>query len=272
MKWFNKCKVLKIEIERSFFLTVHIQKVVVNENSIILGMTKYEYLLFDADGTLYDFEDAEKNAIKDTWEKYNIPLNDTTINCYRKHNHRCWKELEEGTMSYQVLPYKRFELAFGELGLDIDPKTFGDEFLENLGKSSLLFPGALDILNKLKSRGYRIFIITNGLSVAQKVRFNRAETNSIYEKIFCSENLGVNKPDKRFFDIVFEKIGLHQLSDTERQNKAIVIGDSLSSDIQGGINAGLNTVWYNPKKNQSNPNIQPTHTIHNLVELLEYFQ
>lgn len=235
-------------------------------------MSKYEYLLFDADGTLYDFHYAEENAIQETWTAYNIPLNDTTLKCFHKHNSLCWKQLEEGKIGYDVLPRKRFELTFNELGYShIDPQKFNDDYLSNLSKHGKLFPQSLDVLKTLKSRGYRIFIVTNGIYSVQKHRFNQEETKGIYEKIFCSESLHANKPDPKFFEAVFKEIGLADISEEERRNKAIVIGDSLTSDIQGGINAKLNTIWYNPNNLPINEKIRPTFVIHQLKELLDYF-
>lgn len=235
-------------------------------------MSHYEYLLFDADGTLYDFQDAEKHAIQETWNAYKIPINETTLSCFHKHNGLCWKQLEEGKIGYDVLPRKRFELTFNELGYShIDPQKFNDDYLSNLSKNGKLFPQALEVLKTLKNRGYRLFIVTNGIYSVQKERFNQKETNGIYEKIFCSEQLKVNKPHRKFFDLVFKEIGLADISEEERKKKAIVIGDSLTSDIQGGINANLNTIWYNPKNQPVNEKVKPTFIIHQLNELLDYF-
>ena len=235
-------------------------------------MSKYEYLLFDADGTLYDFHYAEEHAIDETWKAYNIPINEKTLECFHRNNGFCWKSLEEGKLGYDTLPRKRFELTFNELGYThIDPSKFNDDYLKNLSRHGKLFPQSLNVLKTLKSRGYKIFIVTNGIYSVQKVRFNQEETNGIYEKIFCSEQLHANKPDPKFFEAVFKDTGLDQLSEEERRNKAIVIGDSLTSDIQGGINAKLNTIWYNPKNIPINEKVKPTHVIHELNELLDFF-
>ncbi|KAK8897491.1 hypothetical protein M9Y10_015446 [Tritrichomonas musculus] len=235
-------------------------------------MNQYEYILFDADGTLYDFPYAEEHAIQETWDAYKIPVNEITLTCFRKHNIFCWKQLEEGLIGYDALQPKRFELMFGELGYnEINPSKFNHDYIDNITKHSKLFPQSLEVLKELKNRGYKLFIITNGIYSFQKEPFNREETKNIFEKVFYSQILNVCKPDKKFFDHVFKGIGLENVSAEERKKKVIVVGDSLTSDIQGGINANLDTIWFNPNKTPVNEKVKPTFVINQLNELLDYF-
>lgn len=235
-------------------------------------MNKYEYILFDADGTLYDFPTAEKNAIQETWSAHKIPINETTLSCFHKHNGFCWKQLEEGTIGYDVLPNKRFQLMFDELGYShLDPPKFNDEYISNITKHTKLFPQSLEVLKTLQNRGYKLFIITNGIYTFQREPFYREETKEIFSQVFYSSKLNVCKPNKKFFDKVFKELGLDEISVDERKQKVIVIGDSLTSDIQGGINASLDTIWYNPNNLPVNEKVTPTFVVNQLVDLLQYF-
>ncbi|OHT07441.1 putative HAD-hydrolase YfnB [Tritrichomonas foetus] len=225
---------------------------------------KYDILLFDADGTLYDFAETEKNSIKWTWEQYGIPLNDETRGCFKKYNTKAWGMIEAGTLTIEELKSIRFKWTFEELGLNIDTKQFAEDFMINTGKTGVLFDGALNLLRELKNRGYKIYIVTNGIGKVQHSRFEKPETQQIYSGIFCGEDLGVSKPQKEFFMKVFEKIGV---TEEEARSRCIVVGDSLTSDIQGGINAGLDTIWYNPAGKNSEK-VTPTHIVSDYSQIL----
>ena len=228
---------------------------------------QYKYLLFDADGTLYNFEKTEENAIKWTWEQYNIPQNEETVGCFMRNNSKAWSMIEQGTLTVERLKTIRFEWVFSELKLDIDPKKFAQSFMDNLGKTGELLPNSLEVLKELKRRGYTIYILTNGIYQVQSKRFTLPEVDGIFDRIFCSEKMGVSKPKKEFYDIVFSELGFSE----EQRKQSIMIGDSLSSDIQGGINAGLDTIWFNPNKLPQKPNIKPTHEINDIRQVLDFF-
>lgn len=231
-------------------------------------MNQYEYILFDADGTLYDFPYAEEHAIQETWNSYKIPINDHTLSCFRKHNGFCWKQLEEGKIGYDTLQPKRFELMFNELGLThIDPPQFNSDYIFNITKHTKLFPQSLEVLKTLKKRGYKLFIITNGIYSRENEPFKRDEVDGVFESVFYGRSLKVCKPHSEFFDKVFNGIGL----DTDGRKKAVVVGDSLTSDIQGGINAGIDTIWYNQGGAPVNELVRPTFTVRQLKELLDHF-
>ncbi|OHT01223.1 putative HAD-hydrolase YfnB [Tritrichomonas foetus] len=224
----------------------------------------YEYILFDADSTLYDDEICEKTAMQKTWAQYNIPLNEYTKSVYDKHNAVVWDRLEKGEIDYDELQTTRLEKTFSELNFKVDIQQFANDYIHTFAESCVLYPKSLPVLNELKSRGYHLNIITNGFSLIQKVRFNKEGIKGIFENIFCSQDIGVNKPKKEFFDFVFTKLNFSE----DQRRKTLIVGDSLSSDIKGGLNSGIDTVWFNEKNLPENPNIQPTYIIHDIEHLL----
>lgn len=228
----------------------------------------YKYLLFDADGTLYDFHASEKYAIEETWKEFGIPSDEATIKCYLKHNSEAWARMERGEIDIETLKVQRFERFFAEANIvGLDPVEVGKKFLYRVGSVSVLFPQSLPLLTELKKRGYKIYIVTNGVHEVQQRRIYRKDTEEIYEGIYTPEMLGAWKPKREFYMNLFEKLGL----DEEERAKAITIGDSLSSDILGGRNAGIDTVWFNPAKKPEHPEIKATYVISDIDELLEMF-
>ncbi|OHT05560.1 putative HAD-hydrolase YfnB [Tritrichomonas foetus] len=239
--------------------------------NFVSRMNHKEYFLFDADNTLYDFDMAFDNAVKATWEQYSIPLNETTKNCFIKHENYCWQQFELGKIAIDKLLWYRFQLTFDELSLnEIDAHTFSVDYLNNLSKFGILYPDSYDVITELKSRGYHIIIVTNGLWSVQKNRFKKEISENLFDGIFCSDAIGFNKPNIEFFQHVFKSLNM-DLSNEEDRKKAIIIGDSLSSDIKGGINSKIETIWFNSKMKSNITQNIPTIEIKNLKELLNIF-
>ena len=196
-------------------------------------------VLFDLDQTLFDFRLSESEALSKTLIKFGITPSSEMIDYYSRVNDSQWKLLEKGLLTREEVLVRRFEIFFEGIGVKADPLAVRYEYERNLSKSVIYIEGAKDLFEVLKDI-YRLFIVSNGTAKVQNSRIGISGIDKYFEKIFISENIGYNKPDKRFFDKCFEEIPLIDKENT------VIVGDSLSSDILGGKNAGIKTVWYNP--------------------------
>jgi putative hydrolase of the HAD superfamily len=221
---------------------------------------KYEVILLDIDETLFDFKKAERFALEKTMNHCNIDYNDKNLSIYRRINDNIWQELEKGLISADNLKLERPRRFFNELGLSANPKEFRDTYLNLLGEGAFLFDESIELLSYLSNK-YRLCVITNGLSDVQNRRLDKAAIREHFEHIVISEDIGFAKPDSKIFEHTLEILG------HKNKNSVLMIGDSLKSDIQGGINAGIDTCWYNPSKNINNTNIIPTYEVHNLLDI-----
>lgn len=225
-------------------------------------MQKYKTLLFDADNTLLDFNRAEREAVIDSLSHYGIQATDEVIRTYSRVNDEHWKMLERGEILKDVLYYARWQ-AFADIyGFELDAKKISDLYLEKLSQKAYEIEGAEQICRKL-SEYCRMYIITNGNKMVQDGRMGRVSLSSYFSDRFISEVIGHEKPSIEFFNAVISSIPDFDPVST------LVIGDSLTSDIQGGINAGLDTCWYNPNGKPAPDTMKITYTISKLIELEE---
>ena len=227
-------------------------------------MSKYKYLLWDIDGTILNFEKAEKRAIRTLFEKFNLgECTDEMLSHYIEINKKYWKLLECGEMEKERILVERFEEFFLKEGIRTDVASeFNKAYQLALGDTIAFNDDALDII-KAQKKNYQIIIVTNGTAIAQKKKLERSGLDKIADNIFISEEVGYEKPSIHFFERVIAKAGIDDVS------HAVIIGDSLTSDIQGGVNAGIDTCWYNPKEDVNDTNLKPTYIIKNLHELCE---
>ncbi len=202
---------------------------------------KYEILLFDADHTLFDFEKSEYIALKEALICLGLPSSDEHIKRYSDINCEFWRMLERGEIEKERLLLERFVVFCREYGFEKSAEALSDLYIEKLSSQAELFDGALELV-EAASKKYRLFIITNGLKTTQDGRLAISPITKYFEKIFISEVIGAEKPSREFFDSVACSI------DGYDPEKALVIGDSLTSDIKGAIGAGLDCIWYNPKR------------------------
>jgi len=210
-------------------------------------MTGTDTLFFDADGTILDFRKTEREALESLRGSIETSLPPEEFRkAYHGVNDRLWVELEQGAVSASELKIERFRRFADLLNIPTAPEALSDLYLKRLGEGSYFLPGALEMLRKLKGH-YRMAVLTNGLTVVQEARFNRPEFRELFEQVLISEKEGTAKPDADMFRRAADRMGM-PLSD-----RIMMIGDSLTSDIAGGINAGIRTCWYNPGgwKNQS---------------------
>jgi len=225
-------------------------------------MKKFNTLLFDADGTLFDFDACEHEALIKVFEKYGYPLNEEIKKTYERINKGLWKQYELGLMDRNTVIYSRFGMLFKEIGIDDDGIAFEDDYQDLLGMQHVLIPGALELVKQLCD-DYDLYIVTNGVTSTQLRRLNESGLDKLMKKIFVSEETGYQKPMKEFFDYCFERI------DNFDPSSAIIIGDSLSSDIKGGNNAGIATFWYNPNSLVNNTDSKVDYEIAKLDELID---
>lgn len=217
-------------------------------------------VLFDLDDTLFDFHKAEKIALTKTLVHFGIDPTEETLALYSTINAAHWKRLELGEISREEVKVGRYRELFKTIGVECDPVKATAYYESMLAIGHYFMPGAPELLGELY-RKYRLYIVSNGTAKVQEGRIGSSGITKYMDGIFISQILGANKPDKQFFDICFAEIPDFSLSET------VIIGDSLSSDIKGGINAGITTVWFNPKGIENNNDIKPDYTIKELSEV-----
>lgn len=226
-----------------------------------------EFLFLDLDDTILDFKKAEYIAIGKTIADFGVEPTDTVRHCYHEINKWHWEQLEKGTMTRAEILVNRFKALFSELGVGVDAEQVARIYEKNLSQGHWFLPGAEEAVDSL-SKKYRLFLASNGTASVQKGRMTSANLYRFFETVFVSQEIGHNKPSKAYFDACFASIPGFDPA------KAVIVGDSLSSDIQGGINAGIKTVWVNPEHKPSGK-IKPDYEIealHQLEALLENFE
>ncbi|MEZ4887758.1 MAG: YjjG family noncanonical pyrimidine nucleotidase [Chitinophagales bacterium] len=220
----------------------------------------YQYLLFDADNTLFDFDQTAKDAFAATFTSFGITQEAHHFDQYLGISQQCWRDFEQKKIDQDTLRRVRFELFFEAAAIAGDALHFNEQYLQNLVHHSSLLEGAFEVLQQLHGK-IPMAIITNGLKEVQRPRLQRTGLTPYFEAIIVSDEIGVSKPHTPFFDHTFEQI------DFPNKSEVLVIGDSLSSDIQGGNNYGLHTCWYNPKGLDNHLGVLPTYEIQDLKEL-----
>lgn len=204
-------------------------------------MKKYDTILFDADGTLLDFLRSEREAICGAVRHFGIELTDEQVLTYSHINDSLWKLLERGEIEKPRLFVYRFELFCKEYGFAIDPEALSCVYFDELAEKGYFLDGAEALCERLCGK-VRMVIVTNGDRRVQISRYGKCRLSRFMEGHFISDEIGYEKPDVRFFEAVEAK-----LSHFSRE-KTLIVGDSLTSDIQGGIAFGIDTCWYNPSR------------------------
>ncbi len=229
-------------------------------------MNKIKFLLWDLDGTVNDFLATENYAIKKGFARMGFgSCTDEMVARYSKINVSYWEKLEKGEMSKPEILVGRFRDFFAEYGIPTEhAQIFNENYQKDLGDNLVFIDGALEVLRKINESGkFRQFVVTNGLVANQKRKLEGPELKPIFEYAFISDEVGFEKPDIRFFEKVFEKIG------PVEKEQILIIGDSLTSDIRGGNNAGIKTCWFNPKGKVNDKNVHVDYEISSLYQLLE---
>ena len=220
----------------------------------------YNYLFLDADGTLLDFKAAQNAALSSTFICHGISVSNEILEIYDKINQEVWQALERKELDRNELVQVRFKRLFSEFGItNIDISEFNNGYIHNLSNECALLDGALDLLKEL-SKHYPMSIITNGKTSTQYKRLSGSGIDVFFEHIIISEEIGREKPDPLFFSKALE------IAKQSKEN-VLIIGDSLTADIQGGINAGIDTCWYNPNHLTTPDDIRPLFTVNRLSDI-----
>ena len=223
-----------------------------------------EFLFLDLDDTILDFRKAEYIAIGKTIGDFGVEPTDEVRKLYHEINKWHWEQLELGTLTREEVLVNRFGVLFEKLGKTVDAVACARAYEKNLSQGHWFLPGAEEAVDAL-SKKYRLFLASNGTASVQKGRMTSANLYRFFETVFVSQEIGHNKPSKAYFDACFSAIPGFD------KEKAMIVGDSLSSDIKGGINAGIKTVWVNPDHKDCGE-IKPDYEIeylHQLEALLE---
>ena len=219
-----------------------------------------EFLFLDLDDTILDFHKAERLAISKTFRDFGIDPTDEVLHRYHLINKACWERLERSEWTREQVLVNRFGILFAEYGAEADPAACARAYEKNLSIGHYFLPGAEEAVDRL-SKKYRLFLASNGTASVQKGRMTSANLYRFFEKVFVSQELGANKPSEEFFRQAFA-----QIPDFDPQ-KAIMVGDSLTSDILGGMRAGMRTCWVNPSHAPARPDIPADYEIESITQL-----
>ncbi len=225
---------------------------------LLKGKTMRKAILFDLDDTLFDFHRSEHEALCNTLVSFGITPTDEMTDYYSRVNDSQWKLLEKGELTRDQVLIRRFEIFYEGIGASgIDPHETWKRYESYLSRSWYYIDGAEKLLDELSAE-YELYMVSNGTATVQDGRIAASGIGKYFKDIFISQRIGFNKPDKRFFELCLEKMnGL-------KKEEAIIVGDSLSSDIKGGKNAGIATLWYNPNNGRADGDIVPDYEVTSL--------
>lgn len=217
-------------------------------------MEKYTWLYFDLDNTILDFDKSSGFAFYDAFDKHLVSLEAKDYKRYKEINHEVWLELEKGNISPEVLKIKRWEIFLKEMNLKLDPEIINNSYFDHIKYNPLYVEGAKALLAELQGR-FNLCLITNGLTEVQIPRLRLTGLDKVFDPVVISQEIGVAKPAAAFFDHI------QKLNDSPLKESVLVIGDTLTSDIRGGINYGFDTCWYNYGGIENKTEYHPTYTI-----------
>ena len=224
-------------------------------------MTTYQWLLFDADNTLFDFDAAEEYALCRTLSHFGVQATDRIKNIYKKGNRALWDAFEQGKISQDRILAQRFTLFLEAAGLEGDGKAWNQFYMESLAGCSVLLPGAEDLCRRA-SQHYTLCLATNGVPFIQRSRLEHSPIARFFgDRVFISGEMGCRKPDKQFFETILITLGAKN-----HRARVLVIGDSLSSDIRGAFNSQLDSVWLRWPSSQTGA-VKPTYEVESLAQL-----
>ncbi len=217
--------------------------------------------MLDLDGTLMDFEQAEKLALQTTFENFHIPVTEDNAARYDKINKALWKSFEQGKAKKEKLVNTRFAMLLSQLDIQGDPVKMNTFYLNELSKHGILFDGVIELLEELEE-GCTIAVATNGVQKTQEGRVKASALHPFVDLLITSEEAKAAKPSEKFFNYALKMLGV-----TNKQ-KVLMVGDSLEADIKGGSKFGIDTCWYNPNNLPVPDDVKPTYVITNFDELV----
>ncbi len=224
-------------------------------------MTGYTTLFLDADGTIFDYDRGEKFAMEKSLQHFSIAGNSgELLELYRRINNSIWGDFEQGKISAEDLKIERFRRFADELRIKFDPVNFSRIYLDYLSQATFLLPGARQVLDQLKNN-FTMILLTNGLSGVQRNRVRLAEMEDYFRELVISEEIGVAKPAPGIFAKAWEASG------SPPREQVLMVGDSLGSDIKGGVGFGLDTCWLRSEGQEKPLELKPTYIIDQITEL-----
>lgn len=228
---------------------------------------RYNILLWDIDGTLMNFKQSEAMSLSECLREIGVEPNERMIDDYSDINLSYWKRLEKGEITKSQVLVGRFEEFFGKYHIHTDVEKFLQHYEEGLGHHNFIQDDSLNLLRDLKARRFKQYIVTNGTLSVQRMKLRATGLDQIVDDVFISDEIGVPKPRKEFFEICFKKIFGTAHPKEEELGRVLIVGDSLSSDIQGGINAGIDTCWYRNPGEENSEEVPATYEITSLHEI-----
>lgn len=222
-----------------------------------------KHILIDLDDTVYDFHRAEKISISKTLAEFGVEPTEAVVKRYSVINSECWRMLEKGVMTREQILVERFKRLFDELGVGVNADEARRKYETNLSECAYTVEGAMELIHALRGEGkYTVSIASNGTARVQDKRIAKGGIAPLFDRIFISERTGAAKPSLKFFDKCLEVLG------AKDRREVIIIGDSLSSDIAGGIAAGIWTCHFNPKGKITVGEIKPDFSVSRLSDVL----
>ena len=222
----------------------------------------YKILLFDLDDTLLDFGANEADSLSRLFQQHGYAFSDAVFQTYTSINKQLWSDYEKGKIALDEVLNSRFSETLLRLGFVGNGCDWENQYRELLGNGCQLIEGAYEVCQSLY-KSHRLFVITNGVTQTQTKRLKQSRLYEFFEEVFDSQSIGFQKPSKEFFDYVIGHIENFNL------DEALIIGDSLNTDIKGGVRAGIDTCWFNRKSQKGSAEIKSTYTITNLAELYD---
>ena len=223
-------------------------------------MAKYNCIMMDIDNTLLDFDAAERKALLETLQQFSLPCDEAAVSRYHEINSSLWGELNKGKIRRDKLVIERFDRFVKEIGAAAKATELNRAYTEHLATHADVIPGAEEALQELADVATMI-AVSNGTESVERGRLKLSGFEKYFDDIFVSEAVGVSKPNPKIFQMAMRKLGI------EHSDKVLVVGDSLSADIQGGVNAGLDTCWVNMNGLENESGLTPTYEVKALCEL-----
>ena len=223
-------------------------------------MAKYNCIMMDIDNTLLDFDAAERKALLETLQQFSLPCDEAAVSRYHEINSSLWGELNKGKIRRDKLVVERFDRFVKEIGAAAKATELNRAYTEHLATHADVIPGAEEALQELAEVATMI-AVSNGTESVERGRLKLSGFEKYFDDIFVSEAVGVSKPNPKIFQMAMRKLGI------EHSDKVLVVGDSLSADIQGGVNAGLDTCWVNMNGLENESGLTPTYEVKALCEL-----
>ena len=222
---------------------------------------RYDVILMDIDNTLLDFDAGTRDSLAGLLAQFGLELTAEREARFHVVNNRLWTAYEHGEIPKAAIFQRRFAEYLGGLGIEADPLAANETYAQGLRQSAVLMPHCMELLEALKGK-CRLFAVTNGVVTTQMPRLEKAGFHRYLEQVFISEAMGCKKPEKTFFDQVFDAIG------PVDKSRCILLGDSLTSDMQGGRNAGIATCYLG--KDTGDPRCD--YVISDLLEFLDILE